>query len=459
MLGAGDTGRPMSIKPFVFVSHASDDKKRMRPLLEALIAAGLKIWLDKPEEAGFTARECEQYFYCIAAGQRWEDEIDKAKRDAACILVCWSRRAIDKDVMAGSKRLTWMGEADYGRTEGKLVSCTIDDVSPAALPGTFGLQHVTCVDAGRLPEYQRAALATVIAAINDKIAQTLEKRLRANLQDKPAVGFRDPFLRYYANRAVQQNEIFEAVDAIIADSGARPVIVAAPDNERPDEFFDRMCRDSTKVLPNGSRWKAIWVEWPRSGTPKQFADAYRRLLWAELRMSGPSNDAAIAGAIAAKGVSSVVFHRIHASDWSIGEPGRIQAWLDYWHGLAAQSRVRVVPWLQIKMTAAKPGWLDCPPGRSQGAKTFNREIWQAVSALGKKARRRPSDPVVCVPPMLAPIRFGDADNWIDLVRSSTDLDRQRLERIVKGVFADPDRMKVGVSLENFADGVLPLFAE
>ena len=65
---------------FVFISHAGQDKPRVKPLVDALRAAGLKIWLDNPVAAGYSAEEVAG-FYRIRANGRWEDEIDDAKRE------------------------------------------------------------------------------------------------------------------------------------------------------------------------------------------------------------------------------------------------------------------------------------------------------------------------------------------------------------------------------------------
>ena len=81
---------------FVFLSHASKDKPLLGELVEALIDAGIKIWIDVPTELGYSARDIEVHFYRLRAGGRWEDEIDDAKRKAACILVCWSGTRRDR---------------------------------------------------------------------------------------------------------------------------------------------------------------------------------------------------------------------------------------------------------------------------------------------------------------------------------------------------------------------------
>ena len=42
---------------FVLVSHASPDKKKIRHVVDALIASGEKIWLDNPMAMGYCEEE------------------------------------------------------------------------------------------------------------------------------------------------------------------------------------------------------------------------------------------------------------------------------------------------------------------------------------------------------------------------------------------------------------------
>jgi hypothetical protein len=155
---------------YVFISHASPDKPRIKPLVDALLKAGLKVWLDNPALAGFTAGEIDQ-FYRIRAGGRWEDEIDDAKREAACILVCWSKHAITDGVLNGKERITWLEEAGYARAEHKLVACTVDDVSPTALPGTHSAQQLPSLDPDAPAERWNAIVKTVVADVKSKIEE------------------------------------------------------------------------------------------------------------------------------------------------------------------------------------------------------------------------------------------------------------------------------------------------
>jgi tetratricopeptide (TPR) repeat protein len=155
---------------YVFISHASPDKLLLKPVIEALLKAGLKIWIDNPAAAGFGADEVDQ-FHRIRAGNRWEDEIDHAKKEAACILVCWSKHAVTDGVLAGKERLTWLEEAGYARAAQKLVACTVDNVSPAALPGTHSAQQLPCLDPDTPIDRWNAVMRTVVSDIKRKIEQ------------------------------------------------------------------------------------------------------------------------------------------------------------------------------------------------------------------------------------------------------------------------------------------------
>lgn len=438
----------MSVTPFVFISHASADKQRLRHLIEALLAADLKVWIDNPAAAGFTEEQVKT-FLRIRAGGRWEDEIDKAKREAACILVCWSKHAIHDDVIAGKSRLTWLGEADYGRVEDKLVSCTIDDVDPAKLPGTHSAQQIACVDPDQPPEALRAVLATLIADIKSKISERLRSNSRRGV-------LRDPFAPYLADRVEQEMIAYEAITSISQSGGTRPIFIAAPENERPDEFFQRICLMSSELLPEGHCWSKTEVEWPHACPPRQFLDVYRRNLWFALRRSGQIDDGAIAAGLEAKGVPSVIMHRMQAGEWTTDEPERIRNWLKFWQTLQHQQpRLRVVPWLQLKMLPAKPGWRECPAGPSNG-RVGNREIWKSMTAFSKKAE---AGAPLEVPPILSPILFGDADRWINKIQPDAGPVRDRLETTVKALYGGAHELKHGVSHQEFAQTLLPLFAD
>jgi tetratricopeptide (TPR) repeat protein len=90
----------------IFVSYKSDDRDRVRPIVEALENAGWSVWWDTRIEAG------------RAFDREIEREIDSAK----CVIAVWSETSIDSD---------WVrNEASEGLDRGVLVPVAIDEVRP-----------------------------------------------------------------------------------------------------------------------------------------------------------------------------------------------------------------------------------------------------------------------------------------------------------------------------------------
>lgn len=92
----------------VFVSHASEDRERALALVTALRDEGLDVWWDAD----------------LRAGTAYAGELQTRVERAACVVVLWSRHAIDE-------QRTWIrSEADEGRRRGVLVPVRLDPVAP-----------------------------------------------------------------------------------------------------------------------------------------------------------------------------------------------------------------------------------------------------------------------------------------------------------------------------------------
>ena len=125
----------------IFISYASEDRSRVRPLADALSDHGWSVWWDR----------------AIPAGQTFDEAIAAALAGARCVVVVWSRVSVAS---------SWVREeADEGRKRGVLIPVLIDDVSP---PLGFGrIQAAPMIDWGDDPEseaFQRFA-ADVTAMI------------------------------------------------------------------------------------------------------------------------------------------------------------------------------------------------------------------------------------------------------------------------------------------------------
>jgi len=66
----------------VFINYASFDQTVVENLYDALKSKGVDVWFDRKS---------------LLAGQRWRDEISKAITKSDIVIVCLSKKAIDKD--------------------------------------------------------------------------------------------------------------------------------------------------------------------------------------------------------------------------------------------------------------------------------------------------------------------------------------------------------------------------
>jgi hypothetical protein len=100
--------------PRIFLSHASDDVERIRPLADALRAEGYDLWWDGD----------------LQAGQRYMEVIAKELREADCAVVCWSQSAL-------APGRDWVrGEAEFARAY--LIPVLLEEVE---LPPPFNMLH------------------------------------------------------------------------------------------------------------------------------------------------------------------------------------------------------------------------------------------------------------------------------------------------------------------------------
>ena len=62
----------------IFVSYKSEDRKRVEPIVDALIAEGFSVWWDVQ----------------IEAGTDWRERIKQALQSSACVLVVWTETSV-----------------------------------------------------------------------------------------------------------------------------------------------------------------------------------------------------------------------------------------------------------------------------------------------------------------------------------------------------------------------------
>ncbi|HEY2660623.1 MAG TPA: TIR domain-containing protein [Caulobacteraceae bacterium] len=101
----------------VFISYKHEDRARVKPLVDALAAAGLSVWWDVG----------------IEGGAIWRQSIQTALDSAKCVIVIWSRLSV------GPSGEFVHDEASLAKRRGVYLPVTIDDVVP---PLGFGQVQV-----------------------------------------------------------------------------------------------------------------------------------------------------------------------------------------------------------------------------------------------------------------------------------------------------------------------------
>src|SRR5262245_43122967 len=132
----------------VFLSYASEDRDRVRPLAEALMARGFDIWWDR----------------ALASGDDFSAVIERELAKAKAVIVVWTRTSVTGP---------WVrDEAGRARDDGRLLPGLLDKVD---LPLGFGT-----LQAEDFSSWNHSPTAAQV--------QLLEEALRAKLEGRSVDG-------------------------------------------------------------------------------------------------------------------------------------------------------------------------------------------------------------------------------------------------------------------------------
>ena len=138
----------------IFISYASADRPRVKPLVDALQQQGWSVWWDRT----------------ILAGKTFDRVIEAVLKDSRCVIVLWSKASVESDWV-------WT-EADEGKRRGILVPAIMDDVS---IPFAFRrIQTANLIGwSGGLPSDQYDELAR---AVSDVLSNTVTQESKQPTQ-------------------------------------------------------------------------------------------------------------------------------------------------------------------------------------------------------------------------------------------------------------------------------------
>lgn len=422
-------------RQFVFVSHASGDKKRLRFVVDALIDGGLKVWLDAPSAMGYSEADIAAHFTDLRGGGRWRDQIDEALVQAMCVLIVWTPASADPS------RQVIRDEVAVGRAHKKLIACRIDaDFNPGTLDNGLGDEQIVDVSAGK------DACGPLVADVR----RVIERMSRRALERREN---RDPFVPYLIDRVSQETAASMAIREA-ARGDVKALFVKGPRNECLDQFRERLRSvTSPSSLAGRCSWEEHLVDWPPVDSREAFHAAYEDALARALRVRTADLGDRFSGSTLIAPVSV-----LHLAEWRTDQRHRVLDWLSYWQGLTRSGRnVRAVPALMVDLPAVAPTWKRVPPTRENGVSA--KRVAKDVAWSLKQAQKRDGHVGMSILDTLHPVTEADAQAWRRKVfGSTTDTGFVSIGEKITAAFGGGRRRAKQIALEDFATHVGPYFS-
>ena len=159
----------------LFVSHANEDKQRIKCITDALLGCGYQLWIDSPHRMGYTSDVISARIHHIPVGRPWLEEIDAGIRAADCVILLASQRLLDQPEV-------WRREVVNADYERKLITVRLDSVDLTK----FGLgvefartQHVDIHlpegHQGDLPELLKVDLEQLLRSLTTKLVDVRQR--------------------------------------------------------------------------------------------------------------------------------------------------------------------------------------------------------------------------------------------------------------------------------------------
>lgn len=140
----------------IFISYASEDRNRVRPLAEALQERGFNVWWDRS----------------LAAGQDYTAIIEKELKDAKAVIVVWTQSSANSTFVRD--------EAGRARDEGRLVPVMLDQVQIPLGFGAFQAEDFTRWNGGANAPQMQLLVEVLSAKLSGRAVNTneIERRRR-----------------------------------------------------------------------------------------------------------------------------------------------------------------------------------------------------------------------------------------------------------------------------------------
>lgn len=309
----------------IFLSYARPDRERVASLAATLEAQGCTLWWDRQIEGGAE-------FSAVI-----EEQLGQAKH----VIVAWSQHSLLSH---------WVrDEADYARTEGKLVPISLDGVLPP-----LGFRQMHALDfSGWRGGADKTEFIELARAVGAQSANGTTEKSVAEQAARSSVEVRQPMIQVmpFANRSSDEElgylgeGLSEDISATLASN--RHFKVMTPEGDTSADF---RIEGSLRLMGPMARCNVRLVD-PASGTQ----------LWAE-RFDAPVNELfessdEMAGRISARSLSEIKLLEAHRAErlppelqgpWEAASRGWAQV---YGVGFAFSAVQRIANQMQRTVTA------------------------------------------------------------------------------------------------------------
>jgi hypothetical protein len=432
---------------YVFISHASADNARLRPVVLSLLEAGVPLWLDKPEAEGLDL-SLSHFTGSIRKTDSWRTVVDQAIAGSCAMLVFPSKAAADAaELLRETQRGLAMMAQDAARYS--LLPAFLsraDELFDAAVTG--GVQGynawVEPLEGGgfRIAPTAEAELARLATYLLAKVAAA-DARDRSSATPTIPAEYHIPYL---VNRSRQRDAV-----ATFIRKHRSPILVA---RGRTEDEMGRFLSVTLarRVLPLSGRavctaesLQILRIRWPTVSTSdsQAFSQSLVESLDERFQLSSRIGQLGspvtlhdrkdrLAAAFADNGVCRIVAARVTLSPRDKSSlSSAVQAWGQFWRSFPLEEAnvvaLTILPVLEILFdTRARPSrsFLD-------------------IFKSGLKLATPTPDASLCLIPDLADVTPQCAREWVEtdpLFADRPDGVRDQLSDDFVGLFAGQPRI-------------------